>query len=99
MRTLTPLRNRIFVERVEHTTTGGGIVLPGNREQQTNEGIVISVGPGFATSDGGWIKPQVKVGDRVLYAPDGQLMIDFDGKEYVMVLDDSSILSVITGEK
>ncbi len=100
MRTLKPLRNRIFVKRVEHSTSMGGIVLPGNREQQTNEGEVVAVGPGFQTEfSGEWIKPQVKVGDKVLYAPDGQLKIDFEGEEYVIVLDDSAILSLIVGEK
>lgn len=100
MRKLIPLRNRIFVKRVEHTTTMGGIVLPGNREQQTNEGEVIAVGPGFQSQLGGeWIKPALEVGDKVLYAPDGQLVIDFEGEEIVVLLDDSAVLSLIEGEK
>ena len=100
MRKLVPLRNRIFVKRIEHSTTAGGIMLPGNLEQQTNEGEVVAVGPGYKAALGGdWITPSVKVGDIVLYAPDGQMVINFEGEEIVILLDDSSVLSVIKGEK
>ena len=102
MRTLTPLRNRIFVKRVEHSTSMGGIVLPGNLKQQTNEGEVMAVGLGYKASFGGdWIEPSVKKGDIVLYAPGGPgvMEINFEGNDFVSLLDDSFILATITGEK
>ena len=84
------------MKRIEQSTTVGGIVLPGNLERQTNEGEVVAVGPGYKPQLGGdMIVPQVKVGDIVLYAPDGQMEIVFEGVEYVILLDDSSVLSVI----
>lgn len=96
MRKLVPLRNRIFVKRIEQSTTVGGIVLPGNLEQQTNEGEVVAVGPGYKSQIGGeMIVPQVKAGDIVLYASDGQMEINFENEEYIILLDDSAVLSVI----
>lgn len=102
MRTLVPLRNRVFVKRIEHSTSIGGIVLPGNVEQQTNEGEVVAVGPGYKAALGGdWITPSVKEGDIVLYAPTGPgvLEINFEGNDYISLLDDSFVLAKIEGEK
>ena len=101
-RKLVPLRNRIFVKRIEHSTSMGGIVLPGNMEQQTNEGEVIAVGPGYKASFGGdWIEPSVKKGDIILYAPEGPgvMEINFEGNSFVSLLDDSFVMATITGEK
>ncbi len=102
MRKLVPLRNRIFVKRIENTTSMGGIVLPGNLEQQTSEGEVVAVGPGYKASLGGdWIKPSVKEGDIVLYAPTGPgvMEINFEGNDFVSLLDDSFVMAVIKGDK
>jgi len=104
-RLLEPIRGRILLKEIKKEESAGGIKLPGNRYSVFSEGEVIAIGPGFPpgfpTSDGKLIKPGVNVGDTVLYAAEGPgiMSIDFEGEEYVILLDDSYVLSIIKETK
>ena len=91
-----PLQDRIIVKRVEEEQrTKGGIIIPDSAKEKPQEGYVIAVGPGRVSDEGKTIKPQVKQGDRVLFAKyAGSDSITVDGEEN-LILRESDILAVI----
>ena len=90
---LEPLGDRIVVKPIEEEQkTKSGIILPDTAKEKPQEGEVIAVGKGRLTEDGKRIAPEVKVGDRVLYAKYGGTEIKLDGKE-LMILRESDILA------
>ncbi|MBF2734827.1 MAG: co-chaperone GroES [Betaproteobacteria bacterium AqS2] len=96
---IKPLHDRIVVERIEEDTlSAGGIVIPDSAKEKPDQGIVKSVGPGKRTDDGKVLKPEVKVGDRVLFGKYAGTGIKLDGKE-LMVIREEDVLAVIVGGK
>ena len=68
MASFRPLHDRVVVKRVkEEEKTKGGIIIPETAQEKPQEGEVIAVGPGARDEDGEYIKPDVKVGDRILF--------------------------------
>ncbi len=66
---IRPLQDRILVKRLEgETKTAGGIIIPDNAKEKPQEGEVIAVGKGKILEDGKIRKPDVKVGDRILFS-------------------------------
>lgn len=71
-----------------------GLVIPDSAKEKPQEGTVLAVGPG-KMDHGQMIKPEVKVGDHVLYKRyGGDEFKDAAGKEYLIVSADD-ILAVI----
>jgi len=70
-----------------------GIVIPDTAKEKPQEGRVVAVGPG-KRDHGEMVKPEVKVGDQVLYKRYGGDEVKIEGKEYLMVSADD-ILAVI----
>jgi chaperonin GroES len=65
---LRPLGDRVVVQRFEaQEKTTGGILLPDTAKNKPQKGKVLAVGPGRLRKDGGRAKPQLKVGDTVLF--------------------------------
>jgi chaperonin GroES len=96
---LTPIGDRIIVERAEATeTTAGGILLPDTAKNKPQRGTVLAVGPGKLLKDGSRRPPQVKVGDAVLFT-------SWAGNEYkdrgrpgeILVMHEEDVLAVIEG--
>lgn len=71
---LSPLFDRILVERIEEETKENGIIIPDAAKEKPQRGRVVEVGPGRQTEDGHILPMGVKVGDIVLFA-------EFSGKE------------------
>ena len=96
-RNLEPIRDRILLKEIKKEESPGGIKLPQNRYSTFSEGEVVAVGPGLVTVEGKEVKPQVDVGDIVLYAAEGPgvMQIDFGGNDYVILIDDSFVLGKI----
>jgi len=78
----------------EDETTYGSIIVPDMGKEKNITGDVISVGPGRRTITGELIKPEIKVGDRVvlpqvgitkLESPDGELIAAQEGKVLAVV--------------
>ena len=64
---LRPLMNRILIKKAEPLTkTKGGILLPENKAEQLNIGVVIAVGPGRHLENGNLRPVTVKEGETVL---------------------------------
>ncbi|MGQ9456451.1 MAG: co-chaperone GroES [Armatimonadota bacterium] len=91
---IRPLGDKVVVEPVEEEEKSpGGIILPDTAKKKPQEGIVIAVGPGKVLDDGSRGEMAVKPGDRVIYAKYGGTEVTVDGKEYV-ILDQDSIYAI-----
>jgi chaperonin GroES len=92
---VTPLHDRIVVERVEsEEKTAGGIIIPDTAKEKPQEGKVIAVGPGRLDKDGKRVAPDIKAGDRVLFTKWAGTELKLDGQEY-MIMKEDDILGVI----
>jgi chaperonin GroES len=81
-----PLGDRVLVKRIAaEAKTAGGIIIPDNAKEKPMEGEVLAVGNGIVLKDGSQRKPDVKVGDRVLFGK-------YSGSELQGALDDQLIL-------
>lgn len=92
---LTPLYDRVVIQRVEETKTAGGIIIPDTAKEKPVQGKVLAVGEGAWNEDGdARLKPTVKVGDSVLFTKWGGNEFTVDGKELV-ILKESDILAIL----
>jgi len=86
---LQPLGNRVVIKPMEREEkTKGGIVIPDTAKKKTQEGEVISVGPGKINNKGNRIAMNLKVGDRVVYASYAGTEIKIDDKELIIMQED-----------
>jgi len=92
---IRPLQDRILVKRLEsEEKTVGGIIIPDNAKEKPMEGKVISVGNGKMLDDGKLRKPDVKVGDTVLFSKYSGSEVKIDGVEHLIMREDD-LLGVI----
>ena len=90
---LEPLGDRVVIKPIEREeVTKGGIIIPDTAKEKPQEGEIVAVGPGKLSEDGKRIKPDVKVGDRVIYARYAGTEVKVDDEEYI-VLRESDILA------
>ncbi|MDK2821011.1 MAG: chaperonin GroES [Clostridia bacterium] len=91
---LKPLADRVIIKVLSsEEKTKGGIVLPDTAKEKPQEGEVIAVGPGKTLDNGTRVKPEVKVGDVVIFAKYSGTEVKFEGEEY-LIIRDSDILAV-----
>ena len=92
---ITPLGDRVVVKRLEaQEKTKGGVYLPDTAKEKPQEGKVVAVGSGRLLDSGERAKPQVKKGDRVIFASYGGTEVTVDGEE-VLILTEEDILAVV----
>lgn len=92
---IKPLADRVVVKPAEaEEKTAGGIILPDTAKEKPIEGTVVAVGLGKTSDDGKLIKPEVKVGDRVLYGKYSGTEVTIDGEEY-LIMRESDIFGII----
>jgi len=90
---LQPMADRVLVKPIEkEEKTKSGIYLPDTAKEKPQEGEVLAVGPGKVSDDGKRIVPDVKVGDRVIYAKYGGTEIKVDDVDLI-ILRESDILA------
>ena len=86
---IRPLQDRILIKRVDaEAKTASGIIIPDNAQEKPLEGEVVAVGNGKVLSDGQLAKPDVKVGDRVLFSKYSGSEVTFDGVEHLILRED-----------
>lgn len=91
---LKPLGDHVIVKpKTMEEKTQGGIILPDTAKEKPQEGEVIAVGPGRLLENGTRVQPEVKVGDKVIYARYGGTEVKIDDVEYV-ILREENILAV-----
>ena len=94
---LTPLRNRLLVERLDtDETTSSGLIIPDTAKEKPQQGKVVSAGPGIRDKEGNLVPMDVKAGDLVLFGKYGGTDVTLEGREY-LILKDEDILGVIGG--
>ncbi len=91
--TIKPLDDRIVVTRTAaQEKSAGGIFLPENAKEKPQEGKVLAVGPGKLLDDGSRSKPDVAVGDLILFGKYSGTELTVDGVE-VIILRESDLLA------
>ncbi len=92
---IKPLQDRILVKRLDgEEKTAGGIIIPDNAKEKPLEGKVVSVGNGKVLDNGTVRKPDVSVGDKVLFGKYAGTEVKIDGTEHLLLREDD-ILGVI----
>ena len=92
---LRPLGDKVVVRPTQREeTTKSGIVLPDTAKEKPQEGVVVAVGTGRVTDEGDRIKPEVKEGEKVLYAKYAGTEIKLEEEEY-LILSEKDILAVL----
>ena len=92
---IRPLQDRILVKRVEEESkTKGGIIIPDSAKEKPAEGIVVAVGEGKRTEDGKRMTPDIKSGDRVLFAKYAGTEDKIDDEEHLVMREDD-VLGII----
>jgi chaperonin GroES len=94
---LKPLNDRIVVTPAEaETRTASGLVLPDSAQEKPQRGQVLAVGPGKRLDNGTLVRPDVSVGDTVLYGKYSGTEVKLQGHEYVILRADD-VLGIIEG--
>ena len=91
---LKPLADHVIVEVVEvEEKTASGIFLPDTAvKEKPQQGKVLAVGRGKYSDNGTLIKPEVNVGDEVIFA--SGTPVKHQGKDY-LILSERDILATI----
>ena len=93
--TIRPLYDRVLVKRLEsEEKTAGGLFIPDTAKEKPIEARVVAVGAGKILDDGSQRKPEVKAGDRVLFAQYSGSEVKLDGEEH-LILREEDILAVL----
>ena len=92
---IKPLADRVVVQPLEAAEkTAGGLYIPDNAKEKPQKGKVVAAGPGKASDNGTLIKPEVKVGDTVLYGKYSGTEVQVDGKD-LLIMRESDILAIV----
>jgi chaperonin GroES len=90
-----PLHDRVVVQRIDaEEKTKGGIIIPDTAKEKPQEGKILAVGPGGRDEAGKLIKPDVKVGDRVLFGKWSGTEVKIEGED-LLIMKESDIMGVI----
>jgi len=90
-----PLLDRVVVQRIDaEEKTKGGIIIPDTAKEKPQEGKIVAVGPGGRDEAGKLIKPDVKVGDRVLFGKWSGTEVKIDGED-LLIMKESDIMGVV----
>lgn len=92
---MKPLADRVVVKALPaDEKTAGGLFIPDTAKEKPQQGEIIAVGPGKVTDDGKLQKPEVKVGDVVLYGKYSGTEVTIDGEDY-LIMRESDIFGII----
>ncbi|HEU0201810.1 MAG TPA: co-chaperone GroES [Burkholderiaceae bacterium] len=90
--TIHPLHDRVVVKRVaEERRTAAGIVIPDTAGEKPEQGEVIAVGPGKRLDSGEIRKPDVRVGDKVLFGKYAGTTVKIKDEELLVMREDDIV--------
>ena len=92
---ILPLADRVVVQALEDTEQmRGGLYIPDTAKEKPMQGKIVAVGPGKLSEENERIKPDVEVGQTVLYGKYSGTEVSVDGDEF-LILRESDILAII----
>ena len=93
---IKPLADRVIVRAAAaEEKTKSGIIIPDTAKEKPSRGEIVAVGEGKTADSGSLIKPQVKVGDNVLYGKYAGTEITVDGEDLLMMRE-SDVFAVLS---
>ena len=93
---IIPTGDHVLLKPVRETTTSSGIVIPDTiKDQKSDRGDVVAVGPGKLQDDGTRAPIEAKEGDRVIFSKYAADEIEVDGESFV-ILQSHDIKAIIT---
>ncbi|KPJ96500.1 MAG: molecular chaperone GroES [Gammaproteobacteria bacterium SG8_11] len=96
MAKIRPLADRVLVKRVESDNkSAGGIVIPDTAQEKPMIGEVVAVGNGKVLDNGDTRKPEVTVGDRILFGKYSGTEVKLEGDDYLMMKEDD-IMAILS---
>jgi len=96
---LRPLGDRVVVKPLEgDEMTKSGILLPDTAKEKPQQAEVLAVGPGRTLDSGDRVTPDVKTGDKVLFAKYSGTEFKMEQDEY-LILRESDILAIVENGK
>ena len=96
---LQPLADRVVVRPAgREETTASGIVLPDTAKEKPQQGEVLAVGPGRVLDTGERVVPDVKQGERVLFAKYSGTEFKHEDDE-LLILRESDVLAIVENGK
>lgn len=92
---MKPLNDNILVKRLEEESISrGGIIIPDTAKEKPSRAVIKAVGPGKRAKDGSHQKPEVNVGDVVLFGKYSGTEVKLDGENFIILRADD-ILAII----
>jgi len=92
---IKPLADRVVIKpSPADEKSRGGIILPDIAKEKPVVGEVVAIGPGKVTDDGNTVKPEVKVGDKVLYGKYSGTEVTIEGEEY-LIMREADIFAIV----
>src|ERR1043166_8136126 len=93
---MRPLGDRVVVKPLDREeVTKSGIVLPDTAKEKPQQGEVLAVAPGRILDSGERVVPDVKQGERVLFAKYSGTEFKLEQDE-LLILRESDILAIVT---
>ena len=92
---IKPLADRVVIKpSPAEEKSRGGIILPDTAKEKPVVGEVVAIGPGKVTDDGKNVKPEVKVGDKVLYGKYSGTEVTIEGEEY-LIMREADVFAIV----
>lgn len=92
---IKPLADRVIVApAAAEEKTKSGIIIPDTAKEKPQRGEIVAVGEGKVSDQGVLVKPQLKVGDQVLYGKYAGTEISIEGEDY-LIMKESDIFAVL----
>ncbi|HOY96380.1 MAG TPA: co-chaperone GroES [Catalimonadaceae bacterium] len=92
---IKPLADRVLVRpAAAEERTASGLIIPDSAKEKPQKGEIVAIGEGKTAENGTVVKPQVKVGDNVLYGKYAGTEITVDGKDY-LIMRESDIFAIL----
>jgi len=94
---IKPKQDRIVVEVVKkEEMTKSGIIIPDAAKELPNQAIIIATGPGkFSPTLDKFVKPDVEVGDRVLFSKYAGTEIEVGGDKHLIIKEQDIIATLV----
>ena len=93
MKKLVPLQDRILIKKIDSTLKKQSAIIL-TTTAQSNEAVVVEVGPGIEKSDGTRKPIHVKKDDVIIYDSRFGFEVELEGEKY-LIIKDTDVMAVI----